>query len=190
METYVKQGEVAQIEVPWPSASFTNKALDIQPSEFLQVFDSNGEQVKTLTPGAGLHFGRPDRDGKADEEGIVCYISIETGDLPVGVYKWQMVVRGGKGEPLRGHGTLEVVPEYTGAKKKTARPWDFLNPKTEYVSAEVEGERLALCRGCENFLPIEVCKKCGCFMPMKVKLAHAECPIGRWKPVAVTVTGN
>jgi predicted Zn-ribbon and HTH transcriptional regulator len=42
-------------------------------------------------------------------------------------------------------------------------------------------ERLAICNGCDKlFRPTMQCKKCGCFVKVKIKLAASECPIGKW----------
>lgn len=60
------------------------------------------------------------------------------------------------------------------------RPWDFVNPDTEYVDKEKEEQRYALCEGCPNLLSTKQCSQCGCFMPAKTKLLHANCPIGKW----------
>jgi hypothetical protein len=64
-------------------------------------------------------------------------------------------------------------------KKRVARPWDFLMPNTEYVSSLEAKERLDICKQCPK-LTAKVCQECGCFMPLKTKLKHAECPIGKW----------
>jgi hypothetical protein len=64
-------------------------------------------------------------------------------------------------------------------KKRVARPWDFLMPNTEYATSLEAKERLDVCKQCPR-LKANVCHECGCFMPMKTKLAHAECPIGKW----------
>lgn len=42
-------------------------------------------------------------------------------------------------------------------------------------------ERWAKCKGC-TFLTKHTnrCRKCGCFMKVKVKLKDAKCPIGIW----------
>lgn len=58
-------------------------------------------------------------------------------------------------------------------------PFDFLNPNTEYSEKKTTVERLKICSSCEHF-KFRVCKKCGCFMPAKVKLQEATCPIGKW----------
>lgn len=61
-----------------------------------------------------------------------------------------------------------------------ARPWDFLNPKTEYVEKDVAQARYDICKECPFLLATTQCSKCGCFMKAKVKLAHADCPEGKW----------
>ena len=65
-----------------------------------------------------------------------------------------------------------------------------INHKDEQVAT-----RISLCRSCEHLVPkINVCKKCGCFMPAKVRLKWASCPIGKWsaidgaKPAPVKIT--
>ena len=60
-------------------------------------------------------------------------------------------------------------------------PLDFLNPNTEYVSKEIKDQRLDICSSCIFLFNItKQCKKCGCFMELKTKLADAKCPIGKW----------
>lgn len=61
------------------------------------------------------------------------------------------------------------------------RPWDVVNPNMERVSDEQQLQRLEICRGCEHLIKLTTqCKKCGCFMTAKTKLASASCPIGKW----------
>ncbi len=41
--------------------------------------------------------------------------------------------------------------------------------------------RYVTCKGCEFFNALlRTCGKCGCFMPAKVKLKDAKCPVGKW----------
>lgn len=40
-------------------------------------------------------------------------------------------------------------------------------------------ERMPICRSCEHF-KMNVCARCGCFMPVKTRFSWAECPIGKW----------
>ena len=42
-------------------------------------------------------------------------------------------------------------------------------------------ERMDICRSCEYLTPIKVCMKCGCIIPIKVKIANSECPIKKWE---------
>jgi hypothetical protein len=66
-------------------------------------------------------------------------------------------------------------------KNKKAKPTDFLKSSTEYVDPSVQKERFAICAECPKLTKLtSQCKLCGCFMKIKTKLAHAECPIGKW----------
>lgn len=61
------------------------------------------------------------------------------------------------------------------------RPWDLINPKTEYVDTEVSDQRFEICKSCPELIMLsKQCKKCGCFMSAKTKLAKADCPLGKW----------
>ena len=42
-------------------------------------------------------------------------------------------------------------------------------------------ERYKICESCEHFrASIKQCKKCGCFMPLKVNVPGAKCPVNKW----------
>jgi hypothetical protein len=61
------------------------------------------------------------------------------------------------------------------------KPWDFLNPNTEYSSEEESNARYLLCKACPKFnAGVKTCQECGCFMPAKTRLKGAVCPIGKW----------
>ena len=65
--------------------------------------------------------------------------------------------------------------------KSTVKPWDLLNPETEYVDDDVYQNRLNACRSCEHFFkPTTQCKKCGCFMKIKAAMKDASCPVEKW----------
>lgn len=60
-------------------------------------------------------------------------------------------------------------------------PLDFLKSSTTYVNEELEKNRIDICNSCEFlFKPTNQCKKCGCFMHLKVKIEKATCPLGKW----------
>jgi hypothetical protein len=61
------------------------------------------------------------------------------------------------------------------------RPWDLVNPNTEWADEEKAKERFSICQACPELIKLtSQCKKCGCFMSMKTKLEKAVCPIGKW----------
>jgi hypothetical protein len=61
------------------------------------------------------------------------------------------------------------------------RPWDILNPSTEWASSEVAEERYSICKACPELIKLtNQCKKCGCFMIAKTKIQVATCPLGKW----------
>ena len=45
---------------------------------------------------------------------------------------------------------------------------------------DIINKRWDLCKGCEFLLFTSNCKKCGCFMKAKVRVATAKCPVGKW----------
>jgi hypothetical protein len=61
------------------------------------------------------------------------------------------------------------------------RPWDIVNPKTEWASEEKRKTRLDICKDCPELITLtKTCKKCGCFMTAKTQLETAICPLGKW----------
>ena len=68
--------------------------------------------------------------------------------------------------------------------KKTlgsTRPWDLLDSTQPRASDEVATKRLKICNDCPKLTKFtQQCKVCLCFMNLKVKLAGAECPEGKW----------
>jgi ribosomal protein S27AE len=61
------------------------------------------------------------------------------------------------------------------------RPWDLLNPNSEWASEEEADKRYSICQECPELIQLtKTCKKCGCFMAAKTKLQRASCPINKW----------
>lgn len=74
---------------------------------------------------------------------------------------------------------------------RKVRPWDMFNKNMERVIPIIQEQRLAMCKACPEFIRFtHQCKKCGCLMDAKTKLADATCPIGKWgkfdKPVPMS----
>ncbi len=78
-------------------------------------------------------------------------------------------------------------------KPKTARPWDLFISKYGRVEEQLQVDRMEICKGCPFFIGLtKQCTKCGCFMPAKTKLPHAQCPLDppKWFAVNVSDYGN
>lgn len=64
---------------------------------------------------------------------------------------------------------------------RSVKPWDFLNPNTNYASEELAESRYEICKGCPELIKLtKTCKQCGCFMALKTKLQNATCPLNKW----------
>ena len=65
--------------------------------------------------------------------------------------------------------------------ENNVKPWDIINPNTEYATKDLAEKRYNVCKFCPELIKIsKQCKKCGCFMAIKTKLEKATCPIGKW----------
>ena len=61
------------------------------------------------------------------------------------------------------------------------RPWDIINPNTEWADEAKALERYEICKACPELIKLtKQCKKCGCRMQLKTKLELASCPVGKW----------
>jgi hypothetical protein len=61
------------------------------------------------------------------------------------------------------------------------RPWDMLNPNTEYANEAEAEKRYSICKECPFFISLTgQCKRCGCIMKAKTKLEKATCPEHKW----------
>ncbi len=66
-------------------------------------------------------------------------------------------------------------------RKYDVGPWSLLDPNEPRLSKDKVEARLDICNSCPSLMQTtRICKKCGCYMPAKVTLANAECPIGKW----------
>jgi len=58
---------------------------------------------------------------------------------------------------------------------------NIISGKSGLVDNDTETYRLKLCKNCEFYTEQHSrCKKCGCFMQVKIKILVAKCPIGKW----------
>ena len=57
----------------------------------------------------------------------------------------------------------------------------------KFIEKEAAQARYDICKQCPELEGITArCRKCGCFMKLKVKLAESECPLGLWGKVLNT----
>jgi len=62
-----------------------------------------------------------------------------------------------------------------------ARPWHLLDSEKRIEDEEVPKNRLEICLSCPRLVSLtKQCLECGCYMPAKVHLINAECPLGKW----------
>lgn len=100
--------------------------------------------------------------------------------LPLGEFQYEVRATEPNGRVLVDEsGTLTVTDAPSGGPARTVRPWDLLNPNMGHTPEEVRAERLAICHACDR-LHLGVCGECHCVMRLKVTLADAVCPLGKW----------
>lgn len=64
---------------------------------------------------------------------------------------------------------------------KNVSPVDFVKRDTEFSSVNEQQSRYSICTACDRLTKTtKQCRECGCFMKLKVKLADAVCPLGKW----------
>lgn len=60
-------------------------------------------------------------------------------------------------------------------------PIDLIRSNVDRASKELSDKRYSICQACPELTRLtKQCKKCGCFMQLKVELEKATCPIGKW----------
>lgn len=63
----------------------------------------------------------------------------------------------------------------------SVKPWDVIDPKTEWVEDSIKDLRYSICKECPDLLPLtKQCKHCMCVMKIKTGLLAATCPLGKW----------
>jgi tetratricopeptide (TPR) repeat protein len=77
------------------------------------------------------------------------------------------------GQPTQGPGLLRMA---VSAAKSMAK---FVGSGFKVVGSQALQQRLRTCAACEHHTGVR-CRLCGCFTSAKARLAHEECPIGKW----------
>ena len=72
-----------------------------------------------------------------------------------------------------GPGLLRMAVSATKAMMK------YIGSGLKSTPAELQQKRIATCQACEHHTGIR-CRICGCFTNVKTRMAHEQCPIGKW----------
>lgn len=51
---------------------------------------------------------------------------------------------------------------------------------TFFSNKEVQEHRYAICKSCNFFTSYKTCQKCGCIVPLKIRVSSAQCPLDKW----------
>jgi hypothetical protein len=79
----------------------------------------------------------------------------------------------GAAKPNSGPGLLRMAMSATKAMAT------FVGSGMKTTPTEIQAKRSQTCASCEHHTGMR-CKICGCFTHVKVKMAHEDCPIGKW----------
>ena len=74
-----------------------------------------------------------------------------------------------------------IIRSYT-LKEKLQNQKELENRESQWlIDSAAAKERYSICQSCNNFNKLTTqCKKCGCFMPIKVRYSFFSCPMNNW----------
>lgn len=49
-----------------------------------------------------------------------------------------------------------------------------------FSDKQTSEDRYKICKSCDQLNKLKLCKQCGCFMPLKTKIAVVNCPLNKW----------
>lgn len=149
------------------------------------IRDSNGESVQDIKYQNGMMLAQIE----GDEFARIVISIYDTDIFEAGeyTYEYHAITDGGK-KIIDLEGSILVSEKKVldpVEKRREVKPWDLLRssntPEGARVTEEVQKTRFDICKGCPEFIHLTGnCKRCGCFMSQKTKLAAASCPIGKW----------
>ena len=176
MEHAVEQGHSLEIvwEIPGAIRSGDTPPINMGDS-YVKLMHPDGA-VNELKPGTDIGIVMANGG-----EGITAQLAVsDTSAFPVGAITYEARFVSTEGVVLLAEsGRIDITPAVSPPSNRTVRPWDMFNPKSERVSDETFGLRMAICNGCPN-LVLGVCTACGCVMKWKATLGKATCPLGKW----------
>jgi tetratricopeptide (TPR) repeat protein len=119
------------------------------------------QEYRTGEAGAAL--------GGIEEEGPTAPPEMPSGEVPVASF-WSLPPGS---SATQGPGLLRMA---LSATKSMAQ---FIGSGFKTASPGIVQHRLRTCAACEHHTGLR-CRLCGCFTSAKARLAHEECPIGKW----------
>jgi len=76
-------------------------------------------------------------------------------------------------DPGNGPGLLRMAVSATKAMMR------FIGSGLKTTAPAIQQSRMATCHACEHHTGLR-CRICGCFTNVKTRMAHEQCPIGKW----------
>ncbi len=52
--------------------------------------------------------------------------------------------------------------------------------ESQNESIPLAKKRYEICKQCDELSSLKFCNKCGCFMPLKVRIESVSCPVQKW----------
>ena len=52
-----------------------------------------------------------------------------------------------------------------------------------FTAENIHIHRKEICKQCDQLNAMNFCKSCGCWVPAKVHLVHADCPLKKWPEI-------
>lgn len=88
-------------------------------------------------------------------------------------HRWRVI------HDLRNADKIEYPSAGAMVKSAAKAAADFAASGFKVIDATERERRLDICHACE-FFDAGRCRKCGCFMTIKARIAASRCPIGKW----------
>jgi hypothetical protein len=69
----------------------------------------------------------------------------------------------------------------SGDLKRISINLELCYEEVEEKDIKMAEERYSTCKQCDRLNALNICKECMCFMPFKIKITNAQCPLNKWQ---------
>jgi hypothetical protein len=76
--------------------------------------------------------------------------------------------------------TIQEIDEIVKTRTSTPIQEEMVIQQGYFTTKETADQRYEVCKTCDALSILKTCKECGCIMPLKVRIAHVTCPLGKW----------